>query len=720
MLKRALWGSCYSRLNSHATEVYKALVLKRVLRVQPNSFPRYYHISLCYFSAVNSIVSLLRFRGPMPVSKISSSLSDQDLEEASEAGGIVELLKTRNDLILVTIKKNIHVAILKEMLGSRESNASVAFLVASVAAVTHLPRPFSQNGAALPTVELLYHLAQEEGFGNTFDSPDAICRTASRLTNLLKRDRCGTLHLAIGSESPRVTNPSNTAAPPSFPQLGAQGLSMSSSLLLAALKKDVPESIYISLSTWLARCVRYWRFLPLDEILTKLEALQAHEPPLIDVRKFGSDPGNVFIRILCRHEEKYYVESEKQKGVFRTQEKLYSLGHKVETLLRNFVSEGPQNYATMLKGISMQKFDTLLPLKLKEELLSCFYSTDEQEKKVEVLILFFDRHRHIYDVQLSSGVIRLWNVLPQEEQPSTLTWETTPLPLVLRNIRLQVSHAPQSLGDLYKNLPKELQWQLCELYAKGITDDENAPKESRINREEAAIREFLSQHSMFLFVAQDDQVYTPELLVSQKSKKLANLSDREKALAFYNILPDSGAVDLWNFLASGKAKQLPFSARCINETFLSRYPLYFRLYSPFACNRTVVGKVGCVPPPCDYLNPSFESLEDIIKFMALHAIGGVTQSSVTNNLSKGGRAYIKRVGQLTDIAEQLPMWFSVRRDKFNSGASLITYLASVNEEVNEKRSSLKLKMNDHRLDTQEPKDEWNDDWNETDEDTVHR
>lgn len=56
-----------------------------------------------------------------------------------------------------------------------------------------------------------------------------------------------------------------------------------------------------------------------------------------------------------------------------------------------------------------------------------------------MFILIFDRLRHHFDVNFNINSVRPWNILAEDLQPSSLTTETTPLPLVLRALRLALS-----------------------------------------------------------------------------------------------------------------------------------------------------------------------------------------------------------------------------------------------------------------------------------------
>eukprot|EP00796_Vickermania_ingenoplastis_P010236 gene10236-7175_t len=610
-------------------------------------------------NAAASIVDLLRVSGPMPISKISAQLSDEDLEEASSCGGINQLLKRRSDMVIITIQKSVHIVVLKDLVQHVDPHQkeAVCILLALLTAIQHFPKMFSARGPIIPSHEGLFRLAMKEGFTARFDCADSVHRVLHRYPTLFRIER-GRVRLTLASDIPvkREQCPQPSVGVTEKPLTSRQ------EMLLKALR---------------------------SHLLNRLEELQLADPPRVDVRRLGANE-EVMVRILGRQKDGFSVEEEERKGVFRTQESLFALAQKVVMALQDYCKASPENHTSMRKGLSMSEILAILPDDLGDSLSSLFVEQSIVKSDKSFAILFFDRLRHVFDVRFGEGTVRLWSVVPPAEQPSTLTWETTPLPLLLRHLLASLV-SPLTPQDLYENCPPLLRWQLHKLYDTGTQTDGGA-----------AIRLFVSHHAMFMFLAQDGSVYTPQLLVSQKKPPGAHLTDAEKAKAVCEILPGTGAVDLMAFMTSERGRQLPFSTRNISETFVSRYPNLFRLYSPFASNRTVVGRVGVPPPPADLLNPSFTSIDDIIKFVALHAIGGVTESTIMNNLSKEGRALVRRVGTPSDLAEQLPMWFDVRKDKFNGGASLITYLPGSTSETASSSTShatrtLRLVSNDLRL-----------------------
>lgn len=660
-------------------------------------------------NASSSAFSLLNKRGPIPISKIASELSDEEMEEAAASGGIVEVLKRRNDVRIISIKKSIHIAMVKDIVQHVDNyqKEAVYILLALVSAMTYLPNAFTNaRGPIIPTHESLFGMAMTEGFTSRFDCADSVHRVIHRYPALFRIERNGRVRFTHTSDPP-VKRPQKQVIA-DLDNVPA-ALTSRQTHLLKALRDHVPESFYISLHEWLTLTVAFWRSLPLEDLLGRLQELQSCDPPRIDVRRFGDSKEHIFIRILGRQNDGFSEQEEEEKKVFEKQRHIFAMGKEVIRILEGFLKENPSNYIASIKGLSMSQISLMLPERLRQNILAIFYGSQTQELQpnVNACILLFDRFRHVFDVQFSSGLVRLWSTLASQEQPSTLTWESCPLPLVLRHFLKSLSASPLSFQDLFDRLTPPLQWQLRELYSG------NEDAEASSDGGAAAVQLFVSQHSMFLFAAQDGLVYTPQLVISQKSRKKTNISDGEKAQTVFNALPETGAVDLMSFLAGESGRQFDFPTKSISESFLSRYPNLFRLYSPFASHRTVVGRVGAPPPPDGLLNPSFATIHDVIKFTALHAVGGVTESTVVNNMSKDGRALVKRFGTLTEIVEQLPMWFDVRKDKFNSGASLITYLPSVGNTAQHAGAEepLKLVYNDRRARSKREED-WNDDWDE--------
>lgn len=710
--KRVFLGIRISALTDH-----HAIKLK-----EPSSF----YWPAKRYNVTQAMLSLLRERGPIPISKISPELSDSDLEEVSESGkSIIDLLKLRSDVVVMTIKKSLHIAFLKDMLQHVECHhkQGVAFLLASVAALHHFPRTFSSSHVCLSTIhtEMLLRIAMKEGLSSMFDSTDAIHRVLHRYPSLFKLERSGQVRLALPSPAPSTQSKTIVETAPSLASSFGCQLPVKQNMLLSALRKGLSEAVYIQLKVWLSSTSAFWRSLPLEDLLGRLDQLQKNNPPLIDVRKFGEGVERIFLRLLARHAEGLSIEEEKKKNVLVIQQKLFSLGNQAARELQEFISQSRENYLSMMKGLTMSQIGEILSPEVQNQTLQLLFSDLDSgtEYPQESLILLFDRFRHIFDVNFHSGTIRLWSVLPPSEQPSTLTWESSPLPMVLRHLLTSLQLRPKTPQELYEALPSELQWQLHHLYGQEVGREPRSEASilSPAGNSKEQICLFISHHSMFMFLDHDGLVYTPQLVISQKQKKVLNLSDNEKAVALYNALPPSGAVDFMTFLMSDVGRQLPFSTKNISESFVSRFPTFFRLYSPFASHRTVVGRVGVPPPPANFLNPSFESPEDMIKFIALHAVGGVTESAIVNNLSKEGRAWLKRIGTPTEIAEQLPMWFDVRRDKFNGGASLITYIPGSRENASVSASStlsLKLVFNDREYEVEAKKkdEEWNEEWNE--------
>lgn len=639
-------------------------------------------------STATPILSLLRSTGPMPISVISSRLSDEALESASKAGGVREVLKQRADVIVITVRGTIHVAILSDMVQHVDvrHRREVCALLALVAAMTHTPRVFTSS--RFINTESLLRAALSDKM-SLFDCTDAIHRILHRYPTLFRIERSGAVHLTAGKEgasavaAPKV--PGGFSAPKS--------VSPKRDMLIAAIRHGVPESHYVSLSAWLSGAPSFWRSLPLPDLLTRLNDLVSCDPAAADIRHFGDTAESIFVRVLNRQDDGFSVEEEKRKGAFTHQSTLFAVGHRVMNALQEYVKEKPEHLVSMLNGLSMasvceilQSRNVIVPL---EDL---FCDGSAAPVGGELLILLFDRFRHLCDVSFSSGSVRLWSALPPAEQPSTLTWETTPLPLVLRAFLSELTELPQTLAQLHAALPSLLQCQLAELYG---TDGShaNCPLDPLVT-----VRIFISQHSMFMFVSGEDGLaYTPQLLNSQRRRKHAKLSDREKAELVYQSLPKSGAVDLITFVGHDIGRLLPFESKTITGSFLSRFPTHFKFFSPFASHRAVVGRSASSPPPSSLLNPSFSSIDDLIKFIALHAVGGVAESTIMNHLSKEGRAWVKRVGGVSQLAEQLPQWFDVRRDKYNSGASLITYSPAQSEDdLRQETGSLKLVCNDRR------------------------
>lgn len=696
---------------------------------------RLFHYSVRRCSVSDSIFSVLRERGPTPISKISSELSDSDLEEVSDSGSsIVDLLKRRNDVVVVTIVKSLHIAFLKDMLQQVEPShkRGVALLLASVAALQCFPKMFSSSShLSTPVihVEMLFRIATKEGFTSFFDSSDAVHRILHRYPSLFKLGRNGHVRLSLPSVTSNAITPPTVEMNPSSSSSFAGQLSAKQNMLFSALKKCFSESIYIPLRAWLISTNGFWCSLPLDHLLSRLDDLQKNDPSLIDVRKFGDEPECIFIRILGRQADGLTIEDERKKNIPDIQQKLFMLGNQAAKELQRFISQNRENYLAVLKGLTMNQLNQILTAEIRSQTFQLLFPDMGEKKEFppEALILLFDRLRHIFDVSFSSGTVRLWSALPPSEQPSTLTWESSPLPLVLRYLLSSLQSHPKSLQQLYECLPSTLQSQLNQLYCQQTKNDVDVVYGSLnlVGDSCERIRLFISQHSMFMFLAQDGLVYTPHLVISQNQKKTVNLSDSEKAIALFNALPCIDAVDLMSFLGSDAGRQLPFPAKTVSETFVSRFPSFFKIYSPFASHRTIVGRVGVSPPPVNFLNPKFESVDDIVKFIALHAVGGVTESAIVNNLSKEGRAWLKRIGTPTELAEQLPMWFDVRRDKFNCGASLITYIPGSRGNLNALSSSslagLKLVKNDRKLEkhAREKDEDWHEDWDETPSGVVH-
>ncbi|EPY23566.1 hypothetical protein STCU_07656 [Strigomonas culicis] len=613
-----------------------------------------------------AVKAALATTGPLPIACVSQHLEDSTMERLAEQydGGALSFFRQNSAaFMVVSFANNIHVVLPRDALQDvpGPDRHGVAAMLGMFAVARHLPRRsfFSQ---AHPSVSEMSALLSQTPF--VVDGGGAAATAAPRLFGVLDvgrlvrscwrwfhTDGLGHIHAlpAAGgaAEAPTPSSLWRDMAAPFLPW-GAE----------AALLAAIPASYYVPLAVAAAHPL-------LGPLLGARPAAQhvafltqqKSERVAVDVRSFGPTADATFVRLLLQPATSYEDVEHPEVRHAVTTANVAPLG---QTLLQEMRAHMQERHSVLhfIKGVRMEQVAALLSTDTTQQMRAALGHTGGAEAfPAGAYILIFDRFRHLFDVDFAAATVRPWAVLSAADRPSSLTADTTPLPLVLYYARRAIAAGAPTPVELSRALPYFVQQQLAEVFGDGA-----APPAM-----EAAMGAFLSFHSL-LFSYVDGRVYTPQLLVQDRVKGYARyqqnretakrFTEAEKAEMLYDTLPAHQVVS-WQQQLSEAQNRLPFNVKI---TMLTRNRAYFRTYSAFMTAELIVGRVGVPPPPADTLAPRISSLDDVLKLMALECLGGSVEVSVLNRLGDEGRAFVKlHVGSLVDLALQLPEWFEVRR-----------------------------------------------------------
>lgn len=724
--------------------------------------------------------ALLRHTGPLPVSQMSSRMNDEFLEKvAALEGGLVQFLRDNTRYFhVVSLPGGIHVAMASEVTFKFKSRHQVsgALLIALLTAAAFFPGKTGLSSTQ-PTIK---ELTQAHNVIRSI-SLDAVMEIVTVYRIFFTPDP--------SRQRVRLTTPPVVTAPSAVQQVSA-----SQARLHAFLHTYLPSQFHVPFS-YLQQLPDASDVFPKGTpTVVDIQQLVSSLPNdvAVDLRVFGPSPAHVFLRLLhptpllasCSSAATGHATA----AVHVTPEEAaaaYSpvrLAHKVTYHLQTLLAKNRLHYLSLSKnGLRVDQLDQLLPADVLEEIRRLYgiygASTATAERRDStvaadgpdptVAVLLFDRFRHVYDVNLAEYVVRPWSLLPRGEQPSSLTEETSPLPRVLRHCQDILNiHGSLPPLQLFEALPKVAQTQLLEVFRSSSPNDmQTGPT---VATDEGTVKQVMMDyavtHSLYIF-HRGGLMYTPQTAAREAGRRpteqrptsesaqknelgrlggeVRSQSDRdiekeilisEAARAKYlgDTLKPGELVDAYPFLRFHSNKGMRDYA--YRKDFFFRYPQHFRAYQLFFNSNIIVGRVDTAPPPAHVLAPRINTLEALIKLMALVSIGGALETTILNATTDEGRATLKRFGTYTDVAEQLPMWFDVKRNIRQPAASIITYIGTAMPAAQsengtvapakaqqrlEKRRVLKV-VNDPfaALPHVEDDEVWNPDWDEEESDAA--
>lgn len=617
---------------------------------------------------------ILRRHGALPLPRVTALLSDEMLDIMSNiTGGLRRYLQDRPSRYRVEVlSSGVTVVMLESELRRAGPCAStIAQVLANVAASPQQQMSLQQLFRALPALEqrrcgnehvLESVLQQHPSFVAVQNGIVRAVPTSFALQRGLTSTPSSPLLTGVRAAMVQETLPE----PPVSSNTVVEDAKMNK--LLALLRSFVPCSYYVPLRYVTESSRGYMCFsvgMPVNDVL---EELQRVSEMVLDCRVIGNGLDDVFLRMMDA-ERRPHVGDDSASA---TQYAVLSLGRPLIEAFRAYAARGPENKERLQSGIAMTELRDVLPLDLLERCLQLYKTT----QKDAACIFIFDRLRHLFDVNMTAYMVRPWEALPACAQPSSLTWQTTPLPVVLRHCLAALTSKPLSPENLFAALPATSRKQLLCAYS--------------------SVTEFVAQHSLYLLL-KDDLVWTPYLAAQMQGARVPgtarggasgrHLSDSLKARMLMEVLPLGHPVDWHKFRLHPLTRDLPFSTRELRQDFFERHRDCFRLYEVLGVTALIVGRRDGTPPPSHLLQPPCTSLSDLVRQVALFSIGGAQEATILNNLSKEARMMVRRYGTLEHIVRQLPMWFDVRNERREQGSAIISYIAADPEHTSRKEQT---------------------------------
>ncbi|KAG5504912.1 hypothetical protein JKF63_04358 [Porcisia hertigi] len=673
--------------------------------------------------------SVLRSTGPVPISKLASMVGDEYLERLGrEGGGLAQFMRRHPETFSeVQLPGRVHVAMANETCAAFRTGEQKSLGLRIIGLLTiaqHMPG--TQVATSLgfstptPTVSELSKVLRHW----SLITPVQLARFLNQYT--------GVFRLHPSTQQVRLRSVKSVAAPPqpSLPEHSPPDTKDSRFQLwlstVVPSQYHVPVS-YIMDSAATANTTMGLFSSPQPSLEDIRLAFQELPPQFVDVRAFGSSPMAIFVRLL-RPEPLFlqvgvpaYTASSPAPEVAASRYDPTLLGRRLTEALQKGAAEDHLMRMRLLKGLDLAHLRECVPAEVVHAIEVFYGLVEGGDLRVSVLLL--DRLRHLWEVQLNSSRVRPWAFLAASEQPSSLTLETSPVPRVMVHLqRMLADKGAQLPADLYADLPQDLQTALLRTYAPLGGADEScgaatssAPEPSPDTSVSTQVMcSFVNTHSLF-FLKQGDLIYTPRLAAEQLQRPKANdtafseamedrggtsaamplsslpaaplqgkpeghMSDLETAKFLHDILPVGQPVmvdALRNaLLAEHHRRGMPpdKARKFVRREFFERHKRFFTLYEYFAYDKLVVGRAEDSPPPPHVLQPRMTCIEHVIKFIALLSSNSATDGTLTRSLPRDGRVILKSIGSVTDLVEQLPMWFLVQRDKHNFSSSLIRYI----------------------------------------------
>ncbi|KAK7196512.1 hypothetical protein NESM_000588900 [Novymonas esmeraldas] len=663
---------------------------------------------------VSELRAALRCTGPVPLPKLAAVIGDAQLEGISrDYGGLVNFIHTYGTWFSsVQLPGRVHVVVGAELTSwfRTPDDKTMGLRIIGLLTVAHY-LPGTQTATML-------------GFTSTTLKVMDLCKAMrcwslvapAQLTQFVKLHEhvfvYSSVTRTVRLRSQRPTSQlSSQQAPSVTAPTEADKTEASGNRLKAWLGMTVPSQYHVSIAHLMdiaemtnSTVTLFGRLEPSLQDVQKV--FQKLPPQFVDVRAFGNSPMAVFVRLLRPEPlllrtgvSSYTVESPAPE-LATAQFNPTKLAVALTAALQTAAAQDAQRHLQLTHGFHLTQLRDVVPASLVSDIERFYGLVRGGDLRVSVLLL--DRLRHQWEVQLDTSRVRPWSFLPQSAQPSSLTLETSPVPRVMLWLQwLLSSEGMQTPAALFEKLPLELQEPLLETC--GSADAAASPSAGA-----AAVQAFVRTHSLY-FTEKGELIGTPLLTaavpVAEAKKKekdddgsltrvtfgrssLAteqHITDLDLALALHQHLPHGQPV-LSDLLRSSVLAESNFRGkppaklqRFVRREFFMQFPTWFKAYEMFAFDKLVVGRPGDAPPPPHMLQPPMPTIQHVIKFMALLASQSATDGAITRLLPRDGRAILRCFGSVTDVAEQLPMWFIVRRDKRNAASSLIRYIGPLAE-----------------------------------------
>ncbi|KAG5479563.1 hypothetical protein CUR178_03324 [Leishmania enriettii] len=681
--------------------------------------------------------SLLRSTGPLPISRLTGMISDEQLERLGKEGfGLAQFVRQHPTMFCeVELPGRVHVAMAQELCSPFRTSHEKALglrIIGLLAIAQHMAGT---------------QVAVSLGFSSATPTVSSLCKalrhwslvTPFQLTRFLNQfDQVFWCHPLSQNVRLRFMQSSTaTLTPKQLVPYERTPQGPKNSRLQLWLGAVVPSQHHVPLSYLMdsASATNMTTTLFSCETPSLADvrlAFQQLPPQFVDVRVFGSSPMAVFVRLLrpepllLQAGVPSYTSDSPAPEMAVSRYDPTALGLKLTEALQKGAAEDRLQRLQLVKGLHLERLRDYVAADLVRE-IETFYGLAEGGD-LRVSVLLFDRLRHLWEVQLDSSRVRPWAFLSPSEQPSSLTLETSPLPRALVRLqRILADRGPQPPGELYAELPEDVQAALLRIYRplkeagepqKATASPTPSPSSDTMVGADV-IDSFVGTHSLFL-VKKGDLVYTP-LLAAEEQRRPAKagadplvgkageertsaagalgscsaaahrarsegeMTEVELAQFLHDVIP-VGQPIIVDTLRTAVLAELfrrglrsEKARRFVRRDFFERHKRFFTLYEYFAYDKLVVGRAEDPPPPPHVLQPPMSSIEEVIKFIALLSSNSASDGCITRSLPRQARLLLKSVGSVTDLAEQLPMWFLAQRDKNNFSSSLIRYIGPLAE-----------------------------------------
>ncbi|KAG8347508.1 hypothetical protein ERJ75_000241100 [Trypanosoma vivax] len=630
----------------------------------------------------DSLRAILRRHGALPLSRASSMLSDEVLESMSNLkGGLRQYVQDRPSRFQTEVlPSGVTVVMLASELRRAGGSAPLVGKVLAVVAtapqqqmhVSHVFRALSPveqrkcgNDRLLESFLLqhpsllIVHNGVVRPAPTSFMALKGVSASSTSRSQTISQQMSASSAapscMPVSGDGPVVCETLPEAPMPLAPHsTGCSDPKLNKLLLL--LQRAVPFSFYVPLHVVAAGMRhRLAIFSPEAKQSEIIEELQRVPGTILDCRVIGDEKEDVFLRMMDAERRPYIGDESSIAQGFE----VLPLGPPLIKAFRKYGSISGENRQRLRNGVSMRELGDILPPNLIEQLR--IYGPNQKDT---AFILIFDRLRNLFDVNMSACMVRPWDVMQEHEQPSSLTWQTTPVPTVLRHTLEILRDKPIAPDALTTALPTYAQKQLQWAYS--------------------SVAEFVSHHSLYLLM-KDDLVWTPYLAAASQGARVPSatrgghaagrhLKDTVKARMLMEIMPKHHAVVWSRFRTTPAVRELPFDVRDIRQDFFDRHRDCFAVYEVLGSTTLIVGRRDGTPPPGNLLQPPCRSLADLIRLIALWTVGGAQEATVLNYLSKDARTMVRRYGSVVQIVQQLPMWFEVRGERQGAGSAIISYI----------------------------------------------